>query len=72
MKTRRLKWGFFEDIFYQTSWEPTFQTIELPFANFREANPNLDLRRLRTLRLRFDRTERGVIILDQIVLANGP
>ncbi len=46
--------------------EVVYQTFEFPLADFVAANPKLESVALRSLRLVFDRTEKGVIILDGI------
>jgi hypothetical protein len=46
--------------------EVVYQTFEFPLADFVAANPKLDPVALRSLRLVFDRTEKGVVILDGI------
>jgi len=46
--------------------EVVYQTFEFQLADFVAANPKLDPAALRSLRLVFDRTEKGVIILDGI------
>jgi len=51
-----------DDEAYEKSWEPVFQTFDLPLADF----PNIDPAKLRTIRLKFDRTPMRVIILSLI------
>ncbi|RPI23686.1 MAG: hypothetical protein EHM61_19120 [Acidobacteria bacterium] len=46
--------------------EVVFQTFEFPLAAFHAANSRLDTAALRSLRFVFDRSEKGVIILDGI------
>jgi dienelactone hydrolase len=48
--------------------ELVFDAFELPLAAFREATPGLDPSRLRAVRLLFDRTEKGVIVLDDLAI----
>ncbi|MBW2366604.1 MAG: hypothetical protein JRH15_01825 [Deltaproteobacteria bacterium] len=46
--------------------EPVFQSFEFPLSNFSDRNPDFDPAALKTVRLVFDRTPKGVIILDNI------
>jgi dienelactone hydrolase len=66
LKVQHSKWGAMEDAVFHSSWEPVFQTFELPLAAFEKAAPDFKAGALRTLRLRFDRSARGVVILDQV------
>jgi len=50
---------------YEKDWEPVFQTVRAPFAAFRGAG-RFDARKLRTVRLRFDRTARSVILISGV------
>ncbi len=52
----------------EKSSELVFDSFELPLAAFREATPGLDLSRLRAVRFLFDRTEKGVVVLDDLAL----
>jgi len=51
--------------------EVVYQTFEFPLADFVAGNPKLDPTALRSLRLVFDRTEKGVVILDAIGFRQG-
>lgn len=46
--------------------EVVFQIFDFPLSAFLAANPALDLTRLRTVRFVFDRTARGVVVLDDV------
>ncbi len=48
--------------------ELVFDTFELPLVAFREATPSLDPSRLRAVRFLFDRTEKGVVVLDDLAV----
>ena len=48
------------------SAEPVFQTYEFPMAAFQAGNPNLDAAALASIRLVMDRTEEGLVILDNV------
>jgi dienelactone hydrolase len=59
------KAGWLED---GRSSDLVFDSFELPLAAFREASPGLDPSRLRAVRFLFDRTEKGVVVLDDLAL----
>jgi len=46
--------------------EVVFQTFDFPIAAFKAENPSLDPVRLQTVRLVFDRTRKGVVVLDDV------
>jgi hypothetical protein len=46
--------------------EPVFQSFAFPLAWFLEVNPALDLSQIQRLEFVFDRTEKGVVIIDSI------
>lgn len=48
--------------------EPFLQTWEFPLSSFKDANPAFDPTHLTQIRLVFDQTPAGVIVLDQIGL----
>jgi hypothetical protein len=54
---------------YGDAWEPVLQTFELPLAAFVEADHGFDPAALREIRLVFDRTPEGVVILDDLGFA---
>ena len=60
-KVRLTKFQFMDNFAYEKSSEPVFQTFELPLAAF-----PIDPAKLRTIRLKFDRTPMRVIILSQV------
>jgi dienelactone hydrolase len=47
-------------------WEQILQTYSIPLGDFTEANSGLDLQSLRAVRLVFDRTQAGEVVVDQI------
>ncbi len=69
LKVQFTKWGYFDQQAYKSATESVFQTFELPLAAFVAANPKLDLSRLKNIRFCFDRTESGVIAIDEIGFA---
>lgn len=66
VKVRLTKWAALDKAAFKQAWEPVFQTFELPLALFREAEPAWNPRGLREIRFVFDRTERGVVLLDEV------
>ncbi len=61
IETQVLKAAFMQK---SASSEVVYQTFEFPLAAFASANPKLDTSALRSLRLIFDQSEKGVVILD--------
>jgi len=51
---------------YGSASEPALQTYEIPFADIKRLNPGFDPARIREFRLIFDRTRKGVIMLDEV------
>ncbi len=66
LKIRFTKWPLLEKLVYNRAWQPTFQTFELPLSLFQATDPGWSPEGLKTLRMRFDRTPKGVIILDRV------
>jgi hypothetical protein len=60
-KARFTKFQFMDNFAYEKSSEPVFQTFVVPLAAF-----HLDPAKLRTIRLKFDRTAMRVIIVSQV------
>jgi hypothetical protein len=58
-----------EENAYGKDYEPALQTFELPLAEFYEKNPELDVSSLARIRFIFDRSEEGVVIIDDIGFA---
>ncbi|MGI8741487.1 MAG: hypothetical protein ACR2NN_02740 [Bryobacteraceae bacterium] len=67
-KVRFTKLEQMDSFAYEKASEPVFQTIELRLGDFRAVNKSFDPSKLRTIRLRFDRTESSVIILSRVSL----
>jgi dienelactone hydrolase len=65
-KVRFTKLAKMDELAYEKESEPIFQTIELPLAAF-----GLDPAKIKTIRLRFDRTPMRVIILSQLGFSVG-
>jgi hypothetical protein len=51
---------------YGDAYERTLQRYELPLSDFIQSNPEIVLKNIETIRFVFDRTEEGVIIIDDI------
>jgi dienelactone hydrolase len=64
-KARFTKFQFMDNIAYEKSSEPVFQTFELPLSAF-----HVEGAKLRGIRLKFDRTPMRVIILSQVGFEN--
>ncbi len=52
--------------------ELVMRRFRLPLKDFAAANPQLDLKRIRSVRFDFDRSRRGAIALDDIGLSPSP
>lgn len=66
------KWPFLERTRYKSPVEPVLQTFAIPLSDFAQANPAFDPGMLKQIRLRFDRTQTAVILLDDVGLAPLP
>jgi len=51
-------------------WEQILQTYSIPLGDFLAAEPRLDLRSLRAVRLVFDRSVAGEVVVDQLGFSN--
>jgi len=71
-KVRFTKLAKLDEIGYEKDSEPIFQTIELPLAAFADQTKGLDPAKIKTIRLRFDRTPARVVILSQIGFSIAP
>ncbi|MFB0519083.1 MAG: alpha/beta hydrolase family protein, partial [Acidobacteriota bacterium] len=60
------KWHYMEKKQYKNPTEAVLQTYELPLSAFVEANSQFRPTDLKTIRFIFDRTPKGVIILDEV------
>jgi len=54
---------------YGDAWEPTLETFELPLSRFKITDVQLD--HLKSININFNKTEKGVLILDEIGLQNN-
>ena len=55
---------------FATHWELVLQSYSIPLGDFVSENRALELDRLRAVRLVFDRTEAGEVVVDQIGLSD--
>jgi len=51
---------------YRAASEPVLQSFHIPLARFLRVEPGLDTGRLRAVRFRFDRSEKGLVFLDEV------
>ena len=70
-KARFTKFQFMDDAAYEKSSEPIFQTIDLPLSAFSEQTKGFDPAKIKTIRLRFDRTQTRVVILSEVGFGSG-
>jgi hypothetical protein len=66
LAVRFTKLAYLEKTRYHEESEPVFQSVQLPLADFAGVNPGFDPAHLKSIRLQFDRTPEGVIIISQI------
>ncbi len=66
LKVRMTKLAKIDQEAFKKAAEPVFQTFELPLREFAAASPGLDVTRLRTVRLRMDKVEKGSILISEI------
>lgn len=64
--------GLFDDIFrdgkYENSWEPVFQTFEIPFQRFESENPEFNKNNVNSITLLFH-TQQGNILIESVGLS---
>ena len=65
IKVRFTKLQFLDDLAYQKPSEAAFQTISIPLSSF-TGQKGFAVEKLRTIRLRFDRTRVSVILLSKV------
>jgi hypothetical protein len=65
-KARFTKLAQLDDFAYKKPAEPIFQTIAIPLAEFTRQQNAFDPAKLKTIRLRFDRTPSRVVILSEV------
>ncbi len=57
---------------FENQWEMVLQSYSIPLADFVEVNEALDITALRHIRLLFDQTEAGTVVLDDIGFSRLP
>ncbi len=65
LKAQFTKLQFLDNLFFEKSSEPVFQTVTIPLAAF-AAREGFEPGRLKVIRLRFDRTVGSVILLSKV------
>jgi hypothetical protein len=70
LRVKFTKWGYLDRAFYRRESEPVFQTYEMPLELF--ATPGWTPARIRNVRLVFDRTPSGVIVLNEVGFSRPP
>jgi dienelactone hydrolase len=70
-KERFTKLAILDEKGYEKDWEPVFQTVRVPLADFRAAEgaKKIEPGKLSAVRLKFDRTEMSVICISGIGFA---
>jgi hypothetical protein len=71
LKVTFSKWRLWEHVCSESPVEPVLQTFEIPLAAFTKASPEFAPALLRQVRFRFDRTRAGVLLLDNVGLAQN-
>ncbi len=68
LKVKFTKLDVLDSQAYEKDWEPVFQTVRVPLMAFQSAGGSMrfDLRKLNTVRLKFDRTAMAVICVSGI------
>jgi dienelactone hydrolase len=67
LKEKFTKLNPIEGAAYEKDWEPVFQTVRAPLDAFQSHGPKpFDLRKLSTVRLKFDRTAMSVICISGV------
>lgn len=63
---RFTKVAYLDRLLYKVPSEPVFQSVEMPLEDFAAANPQFDAKKLKTVRLIFDRTPASELLISQI------
>jgi hypothetical protein len=58
-----------EEARFAELFELVFQTFSIPLSDFTRLDPQLDLRRLAEIRLVFDLTVAGTVVVDDVGIA---
>ena len=65
---RFTKLEYLDKLLYKEPSEPVFQSVEAPLKDFMAANPTFDAKKLKKVRLIFDRTPASELLISQIGL----
>lgn len=65
---RFTKVEYLDQLVYKSPSEPVFQSLEMPLKDFAALNSGFDPRRLKVIRLLFDRTSSGELLISQVGL----
>ena len=63
---RFTKVEYLDRLIYKQPTEPVFQSLEIPLADFAVLNPQFEPKRLKSIRLLFDRTPASELLISQI------
>jgi hypothetical protein len=66
IETRFMKLELLDRKLYKSPTEPVFQGIRVPLSAFAAQNSHFDIAKLKNIRLEFDRTPSGVVIVSEI------
>jgi hypothetical protein len=69
LRTVMLKWSWMPgetDLDWEWQTERVLQTYEIPLGAFVQANPQLDLGSITELRIEFDGTTAGSVLIDEV------
>jgi hypothetical protein len=69
LKTRFTKFAFLDKEMIGEDWEVQLQTYHFPIAYFSKNNPEFNTDEIRAIKFIFDQTEYGVVVLDEIGVA---
>ena len=70
LKTRFTKFEFLDTEMIGADWEVQLQTFHFPLQSFIDKNPNFKPDSLKTISFIFDQTPYGVVVVDDIAIAN--
>ncbi len=68
---RFTKLEYLDHLLYKEPSEPAFQSVEIPMRAFAEADRRFDAKKLKTVRLIFDRTPASELLISQIGVERG-
>lgn len=71
LKTRFNKLPFLDEDMGLKPWEVQLESFHFPLAHFQKRNTDLDLGSIQYLDFRFDVTEKGVLVVDDIGMTMG-